>query len=159
MKLEEKVGLILREKGLKIATAESCTGGLIPNRITNTSGASEYFEAGLITYSNRAKTNFLAVPESVIEKKGAVSHEVAELMAKGVREATKADIGLSVTGIAGPTGGTVEKPVGTVYMCISCADQTSVRRFLFDGNRGAIKKQTSDAALTLVNDYLEGRLI
>jgi PncC family amidohydrolase len=159
MKLEEKAGLILREKGLKIATAESCTGGLIANRITNISGASEYFEAGLITYSNRAKTHFLGVPEVVLLEKGAVSHDVALLMAEGVKQAAGVNIGLSVTGIAGPTGGTIEKPVGTVYICISCTDGTFVRRFLFDGNREAIKKQTSDAALMLILDCLEGRLI
>ncbi|MCX5812248.1 MAG: CinA family protein [Proteobacteria bacterium] len=159
MKLEEKIGSILRESSLKIATAESCTGGLIANRITNISGASEYFEAGFITYSNQAKTVFLAVPEEVITKKGAVSHDVAGLMAEGVRRAAGVDIGLSVTGIAGPAGGTLEKPVGTVYICISCTVGTFVRRFLFDGDREEIKKQTSDAALILVLDYLEGRLI
>ena len=159
MRLEEKVGSKLRESRLKIATAESCTGGLIANRITNISGASEYFEAGFITYSNRAKNVFLAVPEEVITKKGAVSHDVAELMAEGVRQATGVDIGLSVTGIAGPTGGTLAKPVGTVYIGISCTVGIFVRGFLFNGDRTEIKKQTSDAALTLVLDYLEGRLI
>jgi nicotinamide-nucleotide amidase len=159
MKPEEKIGSILREKGFKIATAESCTGGLIASRITDISGASEYFEAGFVTYSNRAKTCFLAVPDDVIKEKGAVSHDVAELMAEGARSMAEADIGLSVTGIAGPAGGTIEKPVGTVYMCVSCAGKTFVRHFLFNGNRKGIKKQTSDAALVLVLDYLEGRLI
>jgi nicotinamide-nucleotide amidase len=159
MEPEEKAGLILREKGLKIATAESCTGGLIANRITNISGASEYFEAGFITYSNRAKTVFLHVPEEVITKNGAVSHDVAQLMAEGVKQAAGVDIGLAVTGIAGPTGGTFEKPVGTVYIGMSSKTGTFVRRFLFDGNREEIKRQTSDAALTLVLDYLEGRLL
>jgi nicotinamide-nucleotide amidase len=159
MKPEEKTGLILREKGLKIATAESCTGGLIASRITDISGSSDYFEAGFVTYSNRAKTLFLAVPESTIKERGAVSHDVAEFMAEGARRMAETDIGLSVTGIAGPTGGTPEKPVGTVYICVSCKGQTFVRHFLFDGNREEIKKQTSDAALMLVLDYLEGRLI
>jgi PncC family amidohydrolase len=158
MKLEEKIGSILKERVLKISTAESCTGGLIANRITNVSGASEYFEAGFITYSNQAKTSFLAVPEEVITQKGAVSHDVARLMAEGTRSITGADIGLSVTGIAGPTGGSIEKPVGTVYICVSCGGQTFVRRFLFNGDRADVKKQTSDAALMFVLDYLEGRL-
>jgi PncC family amidohydrolase len=158
MKLEEKIGLILKKNNQKIATAESCTGGLIANRITNISGASEYFEAGFITYSNRAKTSFLTVPEEVILKNGAVSHDVALLMAEGVKRATDTDIGLSVTGIAGPTGGTLEKPVGTVYIGISSKTGTFVRLFVFNGNREDIKKQTSDAALMLVLDYLEGRL-
>jgi len=158
MKLEEKIGSILKASNLKIATAESCTGGLIANRITNISGASEYFEAGFITYSNRAKTSFLAVPENVITKEGAVSHKVAGLMAEGVKKATDVDIGLSVTGIAGPVGGTPEKPVGTVYIGISCHAGTFVRFFLFNGAREEIKKQTSDAALMLVLDCIEGRL-
>jgi PncC family amidohydrolase len=158
MKLEEKIGKLLRQKGLMIATAESCTGGLIANRITNVSGASDYFEAGLVTYSNRAKTAFLAVPEEVIKNRGAVSADVARLMAEGAKRVTDADIGLSVTGIAGPTGGTVEKPVGTVYMGISCSLGTFVRHFLFIGTREEIKSRTSEAALAFVLDYLEGRL-
>ncbi|MCX5804768.1 MAG: CinA family protein [Proteobacteria bacterium] len=159
MKLEEKIGLILKKSNFKVATAESCTGGLVANRITNISGASEYFEAGFITYSNRAKTLFLAVPEEAIMKNGAVSHDVALLMAEGVRRATETDIGLSVTGIAGPTGGTLEKPVGTVYIGISSKTGNFVRHFRFNGDREEIKKQTSDAALMFVLDFLEGRLI
>jgi PncC family amidohydrolase len=158
VKLEEKIGKLLKEKSLMIATAESCTGGLIANRITNVSGASDYFEAGFVTYSNRAKTTFLAVPEGVITKKGAVSSDVARLMAEGVKRVTSAGIGLSVTGIAGPTGGTLEKPVGTVYIGISCSLGTFARHFLFAGTRGEIKRQTSDAALAFVLDFLEGRV-
>jgi PncC family amidohydrolase len=158
MELEEKIGKLLRQRGLTIATAESCTGGMIANRITNVSGASDYFEAGLVTYSNRAKTAFLSVPEEVIKNRGAVSAEVARLMAEGARRVTDADIGLSVTGIAGPTGGTVEKPVGTVYMGISCSLGTFVHHFLFIGTREEIKSQTSEAALACVLDYLEGRV-
>ena len=159
MVLEEKIGRLLKEKDLKIAVAESCTGGLIANRITNISGSSEYFEAGLITYSNRAKTLFLSVPEEIITNKGAVSPEAARLMAEGVKRQTGADIGLSVTGIAGPTGGTFEKPVGTVYIGISCVTGTFIRHFLFSGTRRKIKRQTSDAALTLALDYLESRAL
>lgn len=158
MILEEKTGKLLKEKGLRIATAESCTGGLIANRITNISGASDWFEAGLITYSNRAKTLFLDVPEGVILKKGAVSADVARLMAEGLKKTTNVDIGLSVTGIAGPTGGTVEKPVGTVYIGIACSAGTFVHHFLFSGNRVEIKKQTADAALSFLIDCLEGRV-
>jgi nicotinamide-nucleotide amidase len=158
MLLEEKIGLLLKQKGLKIAIAESCTGGLIANRITNISGASDWFEAGFITYSNRSKILFLGVPEEIIAKKGAVSPDTARLMAEGAKRATGVDIGLSVTGIAGPTGGTIEKPVGTVYIGILCSVGAFVRYFLFKGDRQEIKKQTSDAALTFVLDYLEGRL-
>jgi PncC family amidohydrolase len=158
MELEKEIGKLLREKSLTIATAESCTGGLIANRITNVSGASDYFEAGFVTYSNRAKTTFLAVPEDVVKKKGAVSPEVARLMAAGVKKVTGANLGLAVTGIAGPTGGTEEKPVGTVYIGISCGFGTFVRHFLFSGTRRKIKSLTSEAALTFVLDYLEGRV-
>jgi PncC family amidohydrolase len=158
MELEKKIGKLLREKDLTITTAESCTGGLIANRITNVSGASDYFEAGFITYSNRAKTIFLSVPENVIKKRGAVSPEVARLMAEGARKATGGGIGLAVTGIAGPSGGTEEKPVGTVYIGLSCGFGTFVRHFLFKGTRGKIKNQSSEAALTFVLDCLEGRV-
>jgi PncC family amidohydrolase len=158
MELEKQIGKLLREKGLAIATAESCTGGLIANRITNVSGASDYFEAGFVTYSNRAKTAFLAVPEDVVKKRGAVSPEVARLMAAGVKKVTGASLGLAVTGIAGPTGGTEEKPVGTVYIGISTGFGTFVRHFLFSGTRRKIKSLTSEAALTFVLDYLEGRV-
>lgn len=156
--LEEKTGVLLKQNNLKIATAESCTGGLIANRITNISGSSEYFEAGFITYSNRAKTIFLAVPEDIIAQKGAVSHEVAELMAEGARKVTNVDLSLSVTGIAGPSGGTIQKPVGTVYIGLSCKIGNFVRHFSFKGDREEIKRQTSDAALTFILDYIEGRL-
>jgi len=158
MELEKKIGKLLKEKGLMIATAESCTGGLIANRITNVSGASDYFEAGFVTYSNRAKTSFLGVPEVVIMERGAVSPEVASLMAEGVRRVAGVGVGLSVTGIAGPTGGTVEKPVGTVYIGISCSLGTFVRHFLFTGTRREIKSRTSKAALAFVLDFLEGRV-
>lgn len=157
MEIEETIGRILKEKGLKIAVAESCTGGLIASRITNISGASEYFEAGFITYSNKAKTSFLSVPEEVINRYGAVSYETAKLMAEGAKNAAGVNIGVSVTGIAGPTGGTPEKPVGTVFMGLATGDGTSVRNFLFTGSRLEIKQQTSEAALIFVADYLEGK--
>jgi len=155
MEIEEKIGRILKEKGLTIAVAESCTGGLIASRITDIGGASEYFEAGFITYSNKAKTSFLSVPEEVINRYGAVSYEVAGLMAEGVRNIAGVDIGVSVTGIAGPAGGTLKKPVGTVFTGLATKEGTSVRNFLFTGNRLEIKQQTSEAALTFVADYLE----
>jgi len=158
MEIEKRLGKTLREKGLTIATAESCTGGLIAHRITNVSGSSDYFEAGFVTYSNRAKTTFLYVPEELIKQRGAVSPEVARSMAEGARKATGASIGLAVTGIAGPTGGTKEKPVGTVYIGISYGLGTYVRRFLFNGTRKSIKSETSEAALAFVLDCLDGRV-
>jgi nicotinamide-nucleotide amidase len=156
--IEAKIGRILRERRMKIAVAESCTGGHIANRITNVQGASEYFDMGFVTYSNDSKELYLFVPEEVIAEKGAVSTEVASAMAEGLREATGADIALSVTGIAGPGGGTPEKPVGTVFAGISSKDGTFVRKFLFSGDRISIKEQTSEEALKMVLDYLEGRL-
>ena len=158
MMLEERIGRILKEKSLKIAVAESCTGGLIANRITNVQGASEYFEMGFVTYSNDAKELFLFVPEEMIAKAGAVSYEVAQLMAQGVREVTDVDVALSVTGIAGPGGGTPEKPVGTVYIGLASKEGVFVRKFLFSGDRIEIKQQTSEEALKMVRDVLEGRL-
>lgn len=158
MVLEERIGRILKEKSLKIAVAESCTGGLIANRITNVQGASEYFEMGFVTYSNDAKELFLFVPEEMIAMAGAVSYEVAQLMAQGVRELTDVDVALSVTGIAGPGGGTPEKPVGTVYIGLAGKEGVFVRKFLFSGDRIEIKQQTSEEALKMVLDVLEGRL-
>ncbi len=154
---ERKIGNLLKSKSLKIAVAESCSGGLISNRITNIDGASGYFEAGFVTYSNESKTKFLGVPEDIIKEKGAVSSEVAVLMAEGVRQVTGVDIGVSTTGIAGPTGGTEKKPVGTVYIALSCTEGTYVKRLSLKGTRIEIKKQTSDEVLRFIEDYLEGR--
>lgn len=156
--IEARIGRILRERRMKIAVAESCTGGLIANRITNIQGASEYFDMGFVTYSNDSKELYLFVPEEVLAEKGAVSSEVAAAMAEGLREATEADVALSVTGVAGPGGGTPEKPVGTVYVGLAAKDGTFVQKFLFSGDRISIKEQTSEEALRVVLDYLEGRL-
>jgi nicotinamide-nucleotide amidase len=156
--IEARIGRILRERRMRIAVAESCTGGHISNRITNIQGASDYFDMGFVTYSNDSKELYLFVPEEVIAEKGAVSSEVAKAMAEGLREATRADIALSVTGIAGPGGGTPEKPVGTVFVGLASKNGTFVNRFLFSGDRISIKEQTSEASLKLVLDYLEGRL-
>lgn len=159
MKQEEIIGQALKERSLKIAVAESCTGGLISNRLTDIDGASNYFDAGFVTYSNESKTMFLGVPEDIIREKGAVSSEVALLMAEGARVKTGVDIGVSSTGIAGPTGGTKEKPVGTVYIALACEKGTYVRRLSLKGTRLEIKKQTSDEVLRFIEDYLKGRLI
>lgn len=155
---EEHLGNLLREKSLTIAVAESCTGGLVAERITDIAGSSTYFMAGLVTYSNDAKNRFLSVPSDVIETNGAVSAIVAEFMANGVRSATGVDIGLSITGIAGPDGGTPQKPVGTVFMALSTDKRTWVKKFLFNGNRREIRQQAADAAFEMFLDFLEGRL-
>ena len=158
MKPEEHLGGLLREKQLRLAVAESCTGGLIASRITDVAGSSDYFEAGVVVYSNQAKQTFLSVPAKSIETYGAVSREVAEKMAEGVGAATGADIGLSVTGIAGPTGGSPEKPVGTVYIGLANKAGTFFRKFQFSGGRLEIKEQTSTEALRFAVDLLEGKV-
>jgi nicotinamide-nucleotide amidase len=159
MSLEEKLKAILTENHRTIALAESCTGGLIASRITDVAGASDYFEAGVVSYSNKAKERFLGVPEDLLALKGAVSAETAERMAEGVRQAARVDIGLSVTGIAGPGGGSPEKPIGTVFMGLAAEGKTIVRRHQFSGDRRAIKEQTADHALGLLVDFLEGRVV
>ncbi len=156
MKAEEKLGRILVDRGMRIALAESCTGGLISGRITDVAGSSDYFEAGLVTYSNRAKEKFLFVSHDLLVAKGSVSGEVAQKMAEGVREATGADLGLAVTGIAGPGGGSVEKPVGTVYIGLAAEGKSLVRLHHFSGDRRAVRNGTGDAALSLALDFLEG---
>jgi nicotinamide-nucleotide amidase len=148
--LGETLGKILTEKGLTIAVAESCTGGLIADRITNVSGSSSYFERGVIAYSNQSKVDLLDVPAELIEKHGAVSKEVAGAMAEGIRRVSRTDIGLSTTGIAGPTGGTPEKPVGMVWIGYSDAHGTIALKFNFGDNRVRTKERAAQAALELV---------
>ena len=143
----EKISIILKEKGLKIATAESCTGGLISHSFTNISGSSEYFDRGIVSYSNKAKTELLDVSEDILNKYGAVSEKVAKAMSEGIRKKSNVDIGIATTGIAGPTGGTKEKPVGLVFISISTINNTIVKRFHFSGNRLENKESTCKAAL------------
>lgn len=153
--LEAVVGRILRARNETLAVAESCSGGFLGHRLTNIPGSSDYFLEGVITYSNRSKTRLLGVPESVLAKHGAVSAEVAERMAKGIRTGAPADYGLAITGIAGPSGGTPEKPVGLVYVALAYEDGTDVVKNLFLGTRSLIKFQSSQKAL----DMLRRRLI
>ncbi len=154
--IEETVGKLLKEKRLTIATAESCTGGLISNRITNISGSSAYFDRGVVSYSNEAKVGVLHVPEELIRNFGAVSEEVAKAMAEGIRMISKTDIGVSVTGIAGPTGGTPEKPVGLVFIALADSAGTIVRKHMFPDERVRFKERTSQAALELVRRRILG---
>lgn len=156
VELEETVGRLLKEKNLHIAVAESCTGGYIAHRLTNISGSTAYFERGVVTYSNAAKTELLQVPANLIESHGAVSEEVAQAMAEGVRAISRTDIGVSVTGIAGPTGGTPEKPVGLVYVGLSDAAGTIVKKHFFPDERLRFKDRTSQAALELVRRRILG---
>ncbi|MDP2209020.1 MAG: competence/damage-inducible protein A [Bacteroidota bacterium] len=152
--LEEVIGKLLTEKGLTISVAESCTGGLIANRITNVSGSSKYFERGVVTYSNKSKTELLGVPEELIIKHGAVSEEVAKAMAEGVRKISKTDIGISTTGIAGPTGGTAEKPVGLVWVGYSDKKETFAQKFHFGDIRLITKIRASQTAMEIVRNKI-----
>ena len=153
--LLNKISLILKTQNLKIATAESCTGGLIAHTLTNISGASDYFDRGVVSYSNKSKTELLGVPEKLIDKYGAVSNPVAKAMADGIRVKSEVDIGISTTGIAGPTGGTKEKPVGLVFIAISTKDNVSVKKYQFGGNRIQNKYDTCKAALDMLYDNLK----
>ncbi|PNX50126.1 MAG: competence protein ComA [Thermoplasmata archaeon M8B2D] len=153
--LLNKISLILKKQNLKIATAESCTGGLIAHTLTNISGASDYFDRGVVSYSNKSKTELLGVPEKLINKYGAVSNPVAKAMADGIRVKSEVDIGISTTGIAGPTGGTKEKPVGLVFIAISTKDNIIVRKYQFGGNRIQNKYDTCKAALYMLYDNLK----
>ncbi|MFN3134087.1 MAG: competence/damage-inducible protein A [Candidatus Kryptonium sp.] len=154
--LEEVVGKLLTEKGLKLAIAESCTGGLIADKITNVPGSSRYFEQGIVAYSNDAKIQILGVPEELIKNYGAVSREVAEAMAKGVREISGADIGISTTGIAGPTGATPTKPVGLVWIGYSDKNETFAKEFRFGDDRLENKQRAAQMALEILRRKLLG---
>ncbi len=154
--LAEVVGRMLKERGLKLATAESCTGGNIAGRITNISGASEYFERGIISYSNAAKVELLNVDINTITKFGAVSEEAAKQMAVGIRLNSGADIGLGITGILGPTGATPDKPIGLVYIGISDANSVKAVKLQFGDDRVLNKKRATQAALALIRRMLLG---
>ncbi len=148
--LEEVLGKILAERKLTIAIAESCTGGMIAHKITNVPGSSGYLERAVITYSNQSKVDLLNVPKNLIEMCGAVSKEVAEAMAFGIRQNAGTDIGISTTGIAGPTGGTGEKPVGLVWIGYSDANETIAQKFNFGNGRLRVKERASQTAIDLV---------
>ncbi|MEJ5306099.1 MAG: competence/damage-inducible protein A [Ignavibacteria bacterium] len=158
LSLEEVIGKILTEKKLKIAVAESCTGGLICNRITNIPGSSNYFERGVVSYSNEAKIQILGVNPETIKNFGAVSEQTAIEMARGVRKISNADIGISTTGIMGPTGATETKPVGLVYIGYSDGEKEFAKQFNFADNRVRNKERTSQAALDILRRALMGMI-
>lgn len=155
--LQETVGSLLRQQGVTLALAESCTGGMIAQQITSCAGSSGYFLEGAVTYGNAAKSRRLGVAAQLIDEKGAVSGEVAEAMARGIRASAGSDLGLAVTGIAGPDGGTVEKPVGTVYISLATADGCRTERFLFGRGRADIRTMTTWTALDWIRRHLLGR--
>lgn len=156
MQSQELVNLLISKK-LKIATAESCTGGLLAKCITDVSGASSVFDMGIVSYANEIKNKFLNVPNEVLNTVGAVSKETAEAMARGIVNAANSDIGVGITGIAGPTGGTPEKPVGLVYFSVYLKKQEKiiVEKLLLDGTRDEIRNKTVACVLEKLISELE----
>ena len=155
-KLSQKIVRLLTKKRLKISLAESCTGGLLSSSITSISGSSKVFTIGLVTYSNQSKISILKVPINIIRKHGAVSYEACLSMVKNINKISKTNISVSVTGIAGPNGGTKEKPLGLVFIGIKKDNKTLVRKYLFkDKKRTSIQKTAVNKALSLILSILK----
>jgi len=156
--LESRIGQLLRTRGLKLATAESCTGGLLADHITDVPGSSDYFVGGVVAYAYEAKVALLQVSWGTLRLYGAVSRETVIEMARGVRTTLGADIGISVSGIAGPGGGMPEKPVGTTWIGLSARDGDWARNYVWDGDRRTNKELSAQAALQFALDYLNKKL-
>ena len=153
-KLSQKIVNVLRKKGLKISFAESCTGGLLSSSITSISNSSKVFTIGLVTYSNQSKISLLKVPKKIISKHGAVSYETCLSMVKNLNKISKTNISVSITGIAGPKGGTKKKPVGLVFIGIKKGNKTLVKKYLFKNKkRSSIQKVTVNKALNLILSF------
>ncbi len=150
----EQIAELMTKHKLTLAIAESCTGGLICHTVTNIAGSSAFFELGIVSYSNTAKMNLLDVQRTTLQCHGAVSSQTAEEMARGIRAKAGVDIGLSTTGIAGPGGGTAEKPVGLVYIALSHSKGTTAYKYTFTGNRWENKERTCQKALELLSNHL-----
>ena len=156
--LEIRIGHLLRQRALKLAVAESCTGGLIGDRITDVPGSSEYFLGGVVAYAYEAKVALLGVSWDTLNTKGAVSQDTVLEMARGAHRILNTDIAISVTGIAGPSGGTLEKPVGTTWIGLVAKDGEWTRLFQFSGNREQNKISSANAAFQMLLDYLQDQL-
>lgn len=156
--LDVKIGNLLRDRGIKLALAESCTGGLVGDRITNIPGSSEYFLGGVVAYAYEAKVKLLGVSWDTLNSTGAVSRETVLEMARGARRALDSDVAVSVSGIAGPGGGTSDKPVGTTWIGLVTADGEWAESFHFSGDREQNKSSAANAALQMLLDYLLGTL-
>ena len=154
--LEQVVGRLLIARRLTVSVAESCTGGLLGHRLTAVAGSSAYFDRGVVVYSNRAKEEMLGVPAEILTTRGAVSAECAEAMVRGICEHSGSACGLSVTGIAGPEGGSPAKPVGTVFIGVAVPGEVASRRFRFEGDRASVKWQSSQMALDMLRRRLGG---
>lgn len=153
-RLEEIVGRGLLQKGWSIACAESCTGGLLTSRLTDVAGSSAYVKGSVVAYSNEIKARLLGVSEETLRVYGAVSEQTAAEMSEGIRKTIGVDVGVGITGIAGPGGGTAEKPVGLVYISVSGKDGTVVQEHHFRGTRSEIKQQSAEHALSLISNYI-----
>ncbi len=156
LELARRVGTVCRERGIRVGTAESCTGGLVAHLITEVPGSSDYFAGGFVTYSNDLKTGLVDVPVDVLDAHGAVSAQVARAMADGARRRLAVDLAVAVTGVAGPDGGTAAKPVGLTYVAVADADGDDVRRHVWDSDRTGNKRLSAAAALDLVLARLSG---
>jgi nicotinamide-nucleotide amidase len=152
--LEEVVGDLLKKRGLTLSLAESCTGGLTSKLITDIPGSSEYFSGGVVAYSNEVKHSVLGISNRILEEYGAVSEPTARAMAFGVKEKLKTDIGVGITGIAGPDGGSTEKPVGLVYIGLSHGSSSLCCRYVFYGSREIVRKKSAYAALDMVRRFI-----
>ena len=148
--MEEVIASLLTDRGETVSTAESCTGGLVARRLTELPGSSKFFMEGAVTYSNEAKVRTLGISQGTLDKYGAVSGETAEAMAVGIRNRTGTDYAISVTGIAGPDGGSEEKPVGTVWFGLADRNEVMTKKVLFPGDRYLIRWRSSQAALDLL---------
>lgn len=157
--IEFEVAELLEQKKLHVTTAESCTGGLIAGSLVNVPGISEWFGEGYVTYSNEAKEKLLGVSRETLTTCGAVSAETAEEMARGAADAAGVDVAVAVTGIAGPDGGTAEKPVGLVYMGCFCKGELCVEKHIFAGDRAQVRAQSVQAALQLLKSMLEQAMV
>jgi nicotinamide-nucleotide amidase len=155
LKRVERILNLFRKENKMIAFAESCTGGYICHMITNISGSSKVFERGIVCYSNEAKIEMVNVDKQIIEQNGAISEEVAQQLSQGIRELSGVDVGIGITGIAGPTGGTLEKPVGLVYIGFSSREETFVKKQIFDADRLKFKNLVLEEVLLLLEKYIK----
>ncbi|MCX5707047.1 MAG: CinA family protein [Candidatus Omnitrophica bacterium] len=152
--LINQIHKLLLKSQQTLSIAESCTSGLLSSLLTQLPGSSSYFLLGITAYSNNSKQNILKVPSSIIKKKGAVSQEVARLMSQNVQKLGHADIGIAITGIAGPTGATARKPIGLVFIAFTKKNKTICRKFIFKGNRSSIRKQATSKTLKLLKQFI-----
>ncbi|GAB4288917.1 MAG: hypothetical protein Kow0090_01340 [Myxococcota bacterium] len=153
-KLAKGIGRLLRELEMTLVTAESCTGGLLGKLITDTAGSSDYYRGGVVVYSNELKIKLLGVTKRILEKEGAVSEGCAKAMARGARRRLGGDLALAITGVAGPTGGSGTKPVGTVYIALATPEEVFCERYDFKGGRAAVRNRSALAALALLVNYI-----